>query len=108
MSKNKLSKLSQRDEEALSQLSRKGEDAQSKKVGTPRLAHLRGSGSLEQDADTVLFIHDGLDEDTRREYSDMPIEKKIIVGKQRNGPLATISVEFQGQLGMFYEPNTSV
>jgi replicative DNA helicase len=92
----------------LSQLRRKGEDSRTKKVRKPRRADLRGSGSLEQDADTIIFLHDGLDEETRQLYSDVPLDKEIIIGKQRNGPLATIPVKFQGQLGMFYQESVNV
>jgi len=64
---------------ALSQLNR-GIENRSDQL--PRLADLRDSGSLEQDADCVIFIH-------RDESSDTA---KIIVAKQRNGPKGTIDL----------------
>lgn len=71
---------------ALSQLSRKLEDRSEK---TPQLSDLRESGSLEQDADLVLFIH--------REfvYTKSPDTERIaeiIIGKQRNGPSGAVKV----------------
>jgi len=55
----------------------------------PALQDLRDSGSIEQDADVVMFIH-------REGYYDPNAEEKnvgeIIVSKQRNGPLGTIKV----------------
>jgi len=55
----------------------------------PILSDLRDSGSIEQDADVVMFIH-------REDYYDRETEEKnvgeIIVAKQRNGPLGTIKV----------------
>ncbi len=71
---------------ALSQLSRAPEGRASRR---PRLSDLRESGALEQDADTVLFIHQEGDSDTA---VDGPAE--LIVGKQRNGPTGALPVEF--------------
>ena len=55
----------------------------------PALSDLRDSGSIEQDADVVMFIH-------REGYYDPNTEDKnigeIIVSKQRNGPLGTVKV----------------
>jgi replicative DNA helicase len=79
---------------ALSQLSRAPEQHGS---GEPQLFHLRESGSIEQDADVVIFIH----RDKRRvseedEFSPSAgVETKLIVGKQRNGPTGDITVIFQ-------------
>lgn len=55
----------------------------------PNLAQLRGSGSIEQDADVVMFLHrDRLKEET-------PIqEAKIILSKQRNGPTGDVKIMF--------------
>lgn len=55
----------------------------------PNLAQLRGSGSIEQDADVVMFLHrDRLKEET-------PVqEAKIILAKQRNGPTGDIKIMF--------------
>ena len=74
---------------ALSQLSRSVESRQIKK---PMLSDLRESGSLEQDADIVMFLY-------REDYYDKDTENKnitdIIVAKHRNGPVDTISLFFQ-------------
>jgi len=75
---------------ALSQLSRAAEIAPTQR---PRLSHLRESGSIEQDADVVLFIWR---EDRAKEY--VPDERKniaeILVSKHRNGPLGTVELFF--------------
>lgn len=62
--------------------------ARSAEGNEPGLGELRGSGSIEQDADVVMFIHG-----ERKE--DGPIkERKIIVAKQRNGPVGEIKTMF--------------
>ncbi len=75
---------------ALSQLSREG-DKTTGKPREPRLSDLRGSGSIEQDADAVIFLHRvDPDEDTP-ESRDM----KVIVAKNRFGPQASVNMNFQ-------------
>ena len=55
----------------------------------PNLAQLRGSGSIEQDADVVMFIH------RERLKEEQPSqEARIILAKQRNGPTGDIKVNF--------------
>ena len=72
---------------ALSQLSR----AVEQRGGTPRLSDLRDSGSIEQDADVVMFIHR---EDKTNENSDRPNIADILIEKHRNGPVGRIELFF--------------
>jgi len=72
---------------ALSQLSR----AVEQRGGKPRLSDLRDSGSIEQDADAVLFIHR---EDKYNENSDKPNIAEILIEKHRNGPTGKIELYF--------------
>jgi replicative DNA helicase len=97
---------------ALSQLSRQVENREDKR---PQLSDLRESGSIEQDADVVLFVY-------REEYylqRLMPAEgspefqawqekmtrahgkAEVIIGKQRHGPTGTIELQFEGRLTKF-------
>ncbi|HEV2461299.1 MAG TPA: DnaB-like helicase C-terminal domain-containing protein, partial [Ktedonobacterales bacterium] len=71
-----------------SQLSRAVESRTEKK---PQLSDLRESGSIEQDADIVLFIY--RDEVYNRD-TDRPNIADIIVAKHRNGPVGQISLYF--------------
>jgi len=73
---------------ALSQVRRESEGKQ------PNLADLRESGSIEQDADVVIFLHrERLSGDDR---DDLPrnIETDLIVAKQRNGPVGSLKIAF--------------
>ena len=80
---------------ALSQLSRGVESRQVKK---PMLSDLRESGSLEQDADIVMFLY-------REDYYDQDTENKniteVIIAKHRNGPVDTVSLVFQKEYTRF-------
>ncbi|HEY5364749.1 MAG TPA: DnaB-like helicase C-terminal domain-containing protein, partial [Aestuariivirga sp.] len=97
---------------ALAQLSRQVENREDKR---PQLSDLRESGSIEQDADVVLFIY-------REEYyleRLMPNEgtpefagwqekmnrahgkAEVIIGKQRHGPTGTVDLQFEGKLTKF-------
>jgi replicative DNA helicase len=80
---------------ALSQLSRAPE---ARTGSRPQLSDLRESGSIEQDADVVMFIY-------REEYYKPETEKQniaeIIIGKQRNGPTGAVELVFLKQLTRF-------
>lgn len=72
---------------ALSQLSRAVES----RGGKPRLSDLRDSGSIEQDADVVMFIHR---EDRDKEDSPRKNIAEILVEKHRNGPTGSVELYF--------------
>jgi replicative DNA helicase len=93
---------------ALSQLSRQVESREDKR---PQLSDLRESGSIEQDADIVMFVY-------REEYydrepkpgtsehlawKDKQIENlaEVIIGKQRHGPIGTVKLHFVGDKTQF-------
>lgn len=82
---------------ALSQLSRAVEQTHDKR---PALSHLRESGSLEQDADVVLFIH-------RPDYYDPDSEMRgiaeIIIAKHRHGPTGSVELAFAAEYTRFLD-----
>jgi replicative DNA helicase len=102
---------------ALSQLSRQVESREDKH---PQLSDLRESGSIEQDADVVLFVY-------REEYYLMNKEPRpgtaeyetwqtqmaavhgkaeVIIGKQRHGPTGTVNLQFDAEVTRFADPDT--
>jgi replicative DNA helicase len=79
---------------ALSQLSR----AVEQRRGRPRLSDLRDSGSIEQDADVVMFIHR---DDKMNETSDRPGIAEILIEKHRNGPIGKVELRFDEEKTTF-------
>jgi len=97
---------------ALSQLSRQVENRPDKK---PQLSDLRESGSIEQDADVVLFVYreayykerEKPREDTPEylawedEFASIRDHAEVIIGKQRHGPIGTAKLRFDGERTRF-------
>jgi replicative DNA helicase len=88
---------------ALSQLSRGSEQRTGDKK--PLLSDLRESGSIEQDADVVAFIH--REEYYDRENEDIKGQAEIIIAKQRNGPTGSIKLAYLSDFTRFENLDTS-
>jgi replicative DNA helicase len=86
---------------ALSQLSRAPE-TRGTNDNTPKLSDLRESGSIEQDADVVMFIH--RPEYYDRDNPDIKGDANLIIGKQRNGPTDTVKLTYINQWTRFENP----
>ncbi len=81
---------------ALSQLSRAVES----RGGKPRLSDLRDSGSIEQDADVVMFIHREIDQEKGGKMNSA----EIMIEKHRNGPTGKVDLFFDSQYTTFVDP----
>lgn len=92
---------------ALSQLSRAVEGRTDKR---PMLSDLRESGSIEQDADIVMFIYrdeyykTATDEEDAAEKAANKGEAEIIIAKHRNGPVGSVRLLFQSSITKFKNP----
>jgi replicative DNA helicase len=85
---------------ALAQVNRASEDRQDHR---PRLADLRESGSIEQDADTVMLLH----RPDRFEPGQHEGIVEVIVGKQRNGPVGEVTLQYVKQYMRYENFNVS-
>lgn len=98
---------------ALSQLSRQVENREDKR---PQLSDLRESGSIEQDADVVMFVFREEYYKEREKPGDHDLDKmaiwqdemerlhgraEVIIGKQRHGPIGSVDLSFEGQFTRF-------
>ncbi|MFT7593265.1 MAG: replicative DNA helicase [Paracoccaceae bacterium] len=98
---------------ALSQLSRQVENREDKR---PQLSDLRESGSIEQDADVVMFVYREEYYAEREKPSDDRLDEmaiwqdrmdklhgraEVVIGKQRHGPIGTIELSFEGRFTRF-------
>ncbi|MEM7113004.1 MAG: replicative DNA helicase [Chloroflexota bacterium] len=81
---------------AAAQLSRAVEQRQDKR---PLLSDLRDSGSIEQDADIVMFIY--RDEYYNPETTERPNIAELVIAKHRNGPTGTVDLFWHGKLATF-------
>ena len=98
---------------ALSQLSRQVENREDKR---PQLSDLRESGSIEQDADVVMFVFREEYYKEREKPGDHELDKmgiwqeemerlhgkaEVVIGKQRHGPIGTVELSFEGKFTRF-------
>lgn len=92
---------------ALAQTRRPTSEADENKERLPRLEDLRESGSIEQDADVVIFLHRPEKKD---EYGEESNKMLVMVAKHRNGSTENISLQFDRSIMRFdkYEENPNI
>ena len=86
---------------ALSPLNR---EVESRKGGMPQLSDLRESGSIEQDADIVLFIHHPYKYAEAKEIAEGKVRQNVAeikVAKNRSGPMGVVQLYFKGESTKF-------
>ena len=83
---------------ALSQLSRNAEKRES---NMPMLADLRESGSIEQDADMVLFVNRKDYYDAKKDQKEKIVPAELVIAKHRKGSLGTINLLFELNMSAF-------
>jgi replicative DNA helicase len=89
---------------ALSQVRREVENKRGgEHAARPGLADLRESGSIEQDADLVIFLHRDrkTDQDDDAEIGSGTIPTELIIAKQRNGPVGIVNILFHSKIAKF-------
>ena len=75
------------------------------KDGNRQLSDLRESGSIEQDADIVMFIADIASEEAKdQEDMDGALDYSLVIAKHRNGMRGTIPIKWKSEFTQFYEP----
>ena len=82
----------------LSQLRRVGDKRENQ---PPQLSDLRESGSIEQDADVVIFLH--RDDYFLQDGQEATGRSRIIIAKQRSGPTGSIEVKWRGEMTKYVE-----
>jgi replicative DNA helicase len=93
----------------VAQLNRNPEMRTGSGKGRPRLADLRESGSIEQDADVVgLLIREEYYADTDEERDDLEGKAELIIAKQRNGPIGEIKLTFLKEYTRFEDRKEEV
>src|SRR6202035_4363707 len=88
----------------VAQLNRNPEIRTGSGKGVPRLADLRESGSIEQDADLVgLLIREEYYADTDEERQELEGKAELIIAKQRNGPIGEVRLTFLNEFTCFVD-----
>ncbi|HMH41909.1 MAG TPA: DnaB-like helicase C-terminal domain-containing protein, partial [Pyrinomonadaceae bacterium] len=88
----------------VAQLNRNPEIRTGTGKGVPRLADLRESGSIEQDADLVgLLVREEYYADTDEEREELKGKAQLIIAKQRNGPIGDVKLTFLNEFTRFVD-----